>query len=186
MCVLADRLAARLRARAANARPWLLEVNLDPALRTESPLDLKIKSSMLIDLLNVVGMPVPPAPDARWPTASPGAADAGSTASSEPPSEPPPPEPRDVSDGVAAAASSSASSASEPIAEPARAAAAAAAELQPLSQEELERWCLEVVNVEYQRSKTGKWRRLLPSARSADYIPLLDPAHTLHALPFDV
>ena len=44
----------------AHAKPWLLEVNLDPALRTESPLDLKIKSGMLIDLLNVVGMPVPP------------------------------------------------------------------------------------------------------------------------------
>ena len=46
----------------AHAKPWLLEVNLDPALRTESPLDLKIKSQMIIDLLNVVGMPVPPPP----------------------------------------------------------------------------------------------------------------------------
>ena len=45
----------------AHAKPWLLEVNLDPALRTESPLDLKIKSSMLIDALNTVGLPVPPA-----------------------------------------------------------------------------------------------------------------------------
>ena len=47
-----------------DAKPWLLEVNLDPALRTESPLDLKIKSSMLVDLLNVVGMPLPPAASA--------------------------------------------------------------------------------------------------------------------------
>ena len=30
----------------AQAKPWLLEVNLDPALRTESPLDLKIKSEV--------------------------------------------------------------------------------------------------------------------------------------------
>jgi len=43
----------------AEARPWLLEVNLDPALRTESPLDLKVKSRMLLDLLNLVGVPVP-------------------------------------------------------------------------------------------------------------------------------
>lgn len=45
------------------------QVNLDPALRTESPLDLKIKSSMLIDLLNVVSIPLPPATPS--PTASP-------------------------------------------------------------------------------------------------------------------
>jgi len=51
----------------AHAKPWLLEVNLDPALRTESPLDLKIKSQMLIDLLNVVGMPVPSVPEDRGP-----------------------------------------------------------------------------------------------------------------------
>jgi hypothetical protein len=29
-------------------RPWLLEVNLDPALGTESPIDHKIKSHMLV------------------------------------------------------------------------------------------------------------------------------------------
>jgi len=49
----------------SHAKPWLLEVNLDPALRTESPLDLKIKSQMIIDLLNVVGMAIPPAPEDR-------------------------------------------------------------------------------------------------------------------------
>ena len=42
----------------AECKPWLLEVNNDPALRTASPLDLKIKSRMLIDAFNVVGLPV--------------------------------------------------------------------------------------------------------------------------------
>lgn len=45
----------------AHAKPWLLEVNLDPALKTDSPLDLRIKSNMLVDLLNVVAVPIPPA-----------------------------------------------------------------------------------------------------------------------------
>jgi hypothetical protein len=45
----------------ANAKPWLLEVNLDPALKTDSPLDLRIKSNMLVDLLNVVAVPIPSA-----------------------------------------------------------------------------------------------------------------------------
>merc|ERR1719382_2223098 len=56
----------------AEARPWLLEVNLDPALRTESPLDLKVKSRMLLDLLNLVGVPVPmnATADSQGPSAS--------------------------------------------------------------------------------------------------------------------
>ena len=41
----------------ADCKPWLLEVNCDPALGTDSPLDLKIKSSMLVDAFNVIGMP---------------------------------------------------------------------------------------------------------------------------------
>ena len=45
----------------ADTKPWLLEVNCDPALGMGSPLDLKIKSTMLCDALNVVGMPVPTA-----------------------------------------------------------------------------------------------------------------------------
>ena len=55
----------------AAGRPWLLEVNLDPALRTESPLDMKIKSNMLMDLLNLVGVPAteskPDAPPPPFP-----------------------------------------------------------------------------------------------------------------------
>lgn len=37
-------------------KPWLLEVNLSPSLATDSPLDLKIKQSLFIDALNLIGM----------------------------------------------------------------------------------------------------------------------------------
>ena len=46
----------------ADLKPWLLEVNLGPSLATDSSLDLRVKSAMLIDLFNVVGLPVPPSP----------------------------------------------------------------------------------------------------------------------------
>ncbi|KAF8566870.1 hypothetical protein P879_07794 [Paragonimus westermani] len=39
-----------------NFRPWLLEVNLSPSLACDSPLDFKIKSHMLTDLFNLVGL----------------------------------------------------------------------------------------------------------------------------------
>lgn len=42
-----------------NLRPWLLEINLSPSLNTDSPLDLKIKGSMIADLFTMVGV-VPP------------------------------------------------------------------------------------------------------------------------------
>ena len=35
--------------------PWLLEVNLSPSMNTDSPLDFRIKSNMLVDLFNLVG-----------------------------------------------------------------------------------------------------------------------------------
>lgn len=38
-------------------RPWLLEVNLSPSLGIDTPLDTKVKSHMLTDLLNLIGMP---------------------------------------------------------------------------------------------------------------------------------
>ena len=44
----------------ADAKPWLLEVNLDPALKTDSPLDLRVKTKMLVDLLNTISVPIPP------------------------------------------------------------------------------------------------------------------------------
>lgn len=40
-------------------RPWLLEINLSPSLNTDSPLDLKIKGSMIADLFTMIGV-VPP------------------------------------------------------------------------------------------------------------------------------
>lgn len=38
-------------------KPWLLEVNLSPSLSADSPLDVKVKASLLTDLLNLVGVP---------------------------------------------------------------------------------------------------------------------------------
>ncbi|KAM4899318.1 tubulin polyglutamylase TTLL5 [Sylvia borin] len=37
-------------------KPWLLEVNLSPSLACDSPLDLKIKASMLSDMFTLVGL----------------------------------------------------------------------------------------------------------------------------------
>ncbi|CAG9765974.1 unnamed protein product [Ceutorhynchus assimilis] len=41
----------------ANLKPWLLEVNLSPSLNCDSPLDVRLKSAMLSDLLTLVGIP---------------------------------------------------------------------------------------------------------------------------------
>jgi tubulin polyglutamylase TTLL5 len=38
----------------SDLRPWLMEVNLSPSLATESPLDLKIKSGLFIDMMNLI------------------------------------------------------------------------------------------------------------------------------------
>ena len=38
-------------------KPWLLEVNLSPSLNCEAPIDMKIKSALICDLLNLVGLP---------------------------------------------------------------------------------------------------------------------------------
>jgi tubulin polyglutamylase TTLL5 len=35
-------------------KPWLMEINLSPSLATESPLDLKIKSQLFIDTMNLI------------------------------------------------------------------------------------------------------------------------------------
>jgi hypothetical protein len=37
-------------------RPWLMEVNLSPSLATDSPLDVKIKTGLLLDTFNLVGI----------------------------------------------------------------------------------------------------------------------------------
>ena len=41
----------------SDLKPWLLEVNLSPSLNTEAPIDMKIKSAMISDLLSLVGIP---------------------------------------------------------------------------------------------------------------------------------
>lgn len=40
----------------SNLKPWLMEVNLSPSLATDSNLDLKIKSELIADLFNLVGI----------------------------------------------------------------------------------------------------------------------------------
>lgn len=40
----------------SDLKPWLLEVNLSPSLATDSPLDMTIKSTLLSDTFNVVGV----------------------------------------------------------------------------------------------------------------------------------
>ena len=39
-----------------NLRPWLLEVNVQPSLSSSSPLDKKIKTSLLSDVFNTIGI----------------------------------------------------------------------------------------------------------------------------------
>ncbi|XP_020281640.1 tubulin polyglutamylase TTLL5 isoform X3 [Pseudomyrmex gracilis] len=38
-------------------KPWLLEVNLTPSLGCDSPLDIRLKSALIADLLTLVGIP---------------------------------------------------------------------------------------------------------------------------------
>jgi hypothetical protein len=44
-------------------KPWLLEVNLSPSMMADSPLDWQVKSSVLSDAFNLVGVP-----NASWKT----------------------------------------------------------------------------------------------------------------------
>ncbi|XP_066463751.1 tubulin polyglutamylase TTLL5 isoform X1 [Eleutherodactylus coqui] len=39
-----------------NLRPWLLEVNLSPSLACDAPLDMKVKASMISDMLTLIGV----------------------------------------------------------------------------------------------------------------------------------
>ena len=109
----------------------------------------QVKTSMLIDLLNLVNVPavaVPATPPADA-SLAPSPAEASTSAAG--------------ASGAATAATASAVDSD---------VAAAAA--------------LRHVDAEFARSKAGGWRRLFPSARSADYPPFLDPSHVLHRLPF--
>lgn len=40
----------------SDLKPWLVEINLSPSLACESNLDMKIKSTMLAEALNIVGL----------------------------------------------------------------------------------------------------------------------------------
>lgn len=40
----------------SDLKPWLLEVNLSPSLACDSPLDLTIKSNLLADTFNMIGV----------------------------------------------------------------------------------------------------------------------------------
>ena len=40
----------------SNLNPWLMEVNLNPSLNCDSELDLKIKSKLLTDIFNIIGV----------------------------------------------------------------------------------------------------------------------------------
>lgn len=40
----------------SNLKPWLLEVNLSPSMATDSPLDLHIKSNLIADTFNLLGI----------------------------------------------------------------------------------------------------------------------------------
>jgi hypothetical protein len=37
-------------------KPWLLEVNISPSLSSSSPLDKKIKTVLIVDTLNMIGV----------------------------------------------------------------------------------------------------------------------------------
>lgn len=37
-------------------KPWLVEVNLSPSMNTDSPLDLKIKGSVVSDMFTMLGV----------------------------------------------------------------------------------------------------------------------------------
>jgi tubulin polyglutamylase TTLL5 len=40
----------------SDLKPWLVEVNLSPSLACESQLDLQIKSTLMAEALNLVGV----------------------------------------------------------------------------------------------------------------------------------
>jgi len=40
----------------SDLKPWLLEVNLSPSLACDSPLDMNIKSNLITDTFNLIGL----------------------------------------------------------------------------------------------------------------------------------
>ena len=143
----------------AQGKPWLLEVNCDPALGTGSPLDLMIKSQMLTDALSLVGMPVPPA-DAS-----------NARAGDDEPGGPRDPLRRWAEQGGRRTSGSSGVGGGS-------ASGDSRAQL-------IEQWAVHLVDAEYKRSRSGKWRRLLP-CRDEAYRKWLAPERPLNALNFEV
>ncbi|KAL5110035.1 Tubulin polyglutamylase TTLL4 [Taenia crassiceps] len=43
----------------ANLKPWVLEVNVSPSMHIDSPLDSKVKGTMIKDMLNLTGLNLP-------------------------------------------------------------------------------------------------------------------------------
>jgi len=42
----------------ADLKPWVLEVNVCPSLISASPLDRKIKTALISDIMHLVGVPI--------------------------------------------------------------------------------------------------------------------------------
>ena len=40
----------------SDLKPWLVEINLSPSLACESPIDMTIKSNLLSDVFNMIGI----------------------------------------------------------------------------------------------------------------------------------
>nr|VZI36966.1 unnamed protein product [Spirometra erinaceieuropaei] len=51
-----------------NLKPWLLEVNVSPSMHSDSPLDVKVKGTMIKDMLNLTGIRLPEHKDINNPT----------------------------------------------------------------------------------------------------------------------
>ena len=39
-----------------NLKPWVLEVNVCPSLNSSAPIDRRIKTSLIVDIMNLVGV----------------------------------------------------------------------------------------------------------------------------------
>jgi tubulin polyglutamylase TTLL5 len=40
----------------SDLKPWLLEVNISPSFATDAPLDMSIKSTLVADIFNLIGL----------------------------------------------------------------------------------------------------------------------------------
>jgi len=183
----------------ADAKPWLLEVNLDPALKTDSPLDLRVKTKMLVDLLNTISVPIPPGTKAHNDDAYGGTfADKKVSASAAASDWPASVRPSGKTCGDLRANVDGNKSKVETLRKPYGGSKENIDDPEVLSLQNTESGWVRVtpksgeeavlnhINAEYRRSKSGGWRRLFPSSRSAEYLPLLEPSRTMHSLPFEI